>query len=163
MSLGEIQFALISTPLSAALCDEFVLQRGGIGIQYRTLRSRMIDLRSVPDDNCIIDVGRDGNCLYRAISVHLSGSELNYRNLKDRTAQSLLDNRQKFLVIPDDDVGELHEAALRDRAWGEQSHMLALSLALRVRVYCFNPLLTPPQWEHIDCKLKPEYPPIHVC
>ena len=122
----------------------------------------MIALRSDPDNKYIVDVARDGNCLYRAISVHLSGSEENYRKLKDMTAQSLLDNRQKFLVIPDDEVDEFRERAITDGVWGEQTHMIALSLALRIRVYCFNPLLKPPVWERIDCQLKPEYPAIQV-
>ena len=160
MSLGEIQFSLIATPLSAALCDEFVFQRGGIGMQYRSQPHRMIDLRSIPEN--IVDVARDGNCLYRAISVHLSGSELNYRKLKEMTDRSLQDNRVKFLFIDEDQVDDLRVRAIRDREWGEQSHMIALSIALRIRMYCFNPLLKPPQWERIDGQLKPEYPAIHV-
>ena len=146
--------------MCAALCDEFHFERGDIGMPYRSQPNQMIDLRSVPKN--IENVAGDGNCLYRAISVHLSGSELNYRLLKEMTADSLFSNRRKFVFIDELQVNDLRVRAITDGVWGEQSHMIALSVALRIRMYCFNPLLKPPQWERIDGQLKPEYPAIQV-
>jgi hypothetical protein len=155
-----MQFSFISVPMSEALCAEHRLERGVMGLQYRSQPHKVVDLQTPPDPDSIVNVAGNGNCLFRAISVHLSGSEVNYMRLKQLTADSLAANRENFFYIPETNVDRLREVALRDRAWGEESHMIALSVALRIRIYCFNTAWNPPSWELMDGRFKPGYPQI---
>ena len=153
MSGEQISFCLIPEDKSAELCKEFHLERGDLFAEYRFQPSIQIPNTTPP--NVCGDVRGDGNCLYRAICLSISGSERSYKELRYLTAVQLNINRRNFANIPEDKIQELIDSALTDGDWGQESHIIALSLALRIRIYVFNRIRKPPRWDPIFITFKP--------
>ena len=160
MSHNQIQFRVIPKETSSLLCNEFDLQKGNLYSEYRSQTSKQIDI-TCPPDVCG-DVGKDGNCLYRAICLEISGSEVSYRQIKQWTASSLDDHRDDFVAIGEDQIDKLIESAQADGVYGEESHLIALSVCIRIPIYVFNRTWTPPQWDTMSTELKPNCHPIQV-
>ena len=153
MSGEEISFGLIPEDMSADLCQEFQLERGDLFSEYRSQPSIQIPNTTAP--NVCGEVIGDGNCLYRAICLAISGSETSYNQLRQMTALELNINRRNFANIPEDTIQELIDSALTDGDWGQESHIIALSLALRIRIYVFNRIRQPSRWDPIFITFKP--------
>ena len=109
---------------------------------------------TVPPNVCG-EVAGDGNCLYRAVCLSISGSEVSFDEIKLLTAESLEEHRRDFVDIGEVAIGDLIEEALSDGAYGEQSHLIALSVRLRILIYVFNPLWTFPAWATMSTELNP--------
>ena len=157
MSSQQIEFCIIPKQISNELCTEFRLKQDTIFSQYRDIPPMQIATTCPP--KVFGTVVGDGNCLYRAVSLSLSGTQDNHRKLREMTATELHLNRRNYFHIDEDEVQGLIDSALLDgavgeKAWGEQSHLIALSVALRVQIYLFNSLWTPPLWETISSRLK---------
>ena len=76
-------------------------------------------------------------------------------------------NRRNFAYIAEEIIdGLIHSALLEgafgEDAWSEESHLIALSVALRIRIYLFNRLWTPAQWEKISADLNSNCVPVQV-
>ena len=160
MSAEQISFCLIPEDKSAELCQEFKLERGDLFSEYRFQPSIQIPNTTAP--NVCGEVRGDGNCLYRAICLAISGSETSYNQLRQMTALELNINRRNFANIPEDKIQELINSALTDGDWGEESHIIALSLALRIRIYVFDRIRKPSRWDPIVITFKPNYDFVQV-
>ena len=149
--IGQIDFRVIPKAESASLSDEFDLKQNILYSDYRSQPSVLYDNTSpqtkplitidntVPPTVCE-NVAGDGNCLYRAVCLSISGSEVSFEQIKQLTAESLEEHRHDFAMIDEDEINDLIERALTDRVFGEQSHLFALSVRLRIPIYVFNPL-----------------------
>ena len=78
------------------------------------------------------------------------------------TAESFEQHRRNFAMIDEDEIDDLIERARTDRVFGKQSHLIALSVRLRIPIYVFNPLWTPPAWATMSTELKPTCDPVEV-
>ena len=75
-------------------------------------------------------------------------------------------NQNNFALIDEDKIEAFIKSALLDGSsgvnpWEEQSHLIALSVALHIRIYVFN-VLWNPQWETISGDLKFNCVPVQV-
>ena len=98
-----------------------------------------------------VEVRGDGNCLWNSISVALFGDYSMMESLRLLTASTLLDNENQFsdyLREQRKKYGYNHElgfeglvsASTELQVWGDEIHILALSLALERPVYSFGSL-----------------------
>ena len=104
----------------------------------------------------------DGNCLYRAVCFAIAGSDESYMQLKHKTALELQINCGNFVHIPENKIQKLIRSAKRRGAYGEVRHLIALSVALKIKIYVFNRSSRPPQWDTIFAVLNPGCHPIQV-
>ena len=165
MSGQQIKFCIIQKDISDDLCKEFHFKQDTMFSQYRDIPSINIPTKCVP--KIIGNVVGDGNCLYRSVSLSISGTQDNHKKLREKTATELHMNRKNFAYIAEEKIdGLIHSALLEgafgEDAWGEESHLIALSVALRIRIYLFNRLWTPPQWETISADLNSNCVPVQV-
>ena len=114
--------------------------------QYCDIPSIQIPTTCVP--KCFGNVVGDGNCLYRSVSLSISGTQDNHRKHREITATKLYLHRKNSALIDEEKIDALINSAFFDGsygvdAWGEQSHLIALSFALHIRIYVFNVL-----WNH---------------
>ena len=72
MSGEEISFFLIPEDKSSELCQELHLAGGDLFVKYRF--QPLIQIFNTTAPNVYGDVRGDGNCLYRAICLSISGS-----------------------------------------------------------------------------------------
>ena len=158
--MASINFCVIPKAESAALCIELNLQQGILYSEYRSKPLIHIDNTCPP--NVVGNVYGDGNCLYRAICLEISGSEISYKQIKQLTVFELTRNRHNFVYIDKDLVQDLIDSAERDGDWGELSHLIALSVAIRIPIYVFNRHRVPPRWETVPTELKPNCDPVQV-
>ena len=160
MSGEQISFCLIPEEKSAEICQEFHLERGNLFAEYRV--QPLIQIPNTTPPNVCGDVRGDGNCMYRAICLSISGSERSYTELRRLIAVQLNINRHNFVDIDEDLVQDLIDSAQRNGDWGELSHLIALSVAIRIPIYVFNRLRIPPRWETVPTELKPNCDPVKV-
>ena len=171
--IGQIDFRVIPKAESVYLSAEFTLHKGLLYSNYRSEPLIPGDDTSPPNiplltiDNTVPpnvcgDVAGDGNCLYRAVCLSISGSEVSFDEIKLLTAESLEEHRRDFVNIGEEAINDLIEEALTDGAYGEQSHLIALSVRLRIPIYVFNPLWTPPAWATMSTELNPNCDPVEV-
>ena len=169
----QIDFRVIPKAESVFISAEFNLHQGILYSDYRSKPLIPGDDTSPPNiplltiDNTVPpnvcgDVAGDGNCLYRAVCLSISGSEVGFELIKLLTAESLEEHRHDFVNIGEDAIDDLIEEALTDGAYGEQSHLIALSVRLRISIYVFNPLWTPPAWATMSTELSPNCDPVEV-
>ena len=153
MNLQQIPFRLISDQMGAALCTEYHMpdQNFNAFAQYRSAPFQIIDNMQPPAVS--ENVRGDGNCMYRAVSLAISGSEENYIQLKQLTASELDIHRYNFDDIGDNEIDNLIKRAKAPGRWGEESHLIALSVALRIRIYVFNHVWNPPRWDTMSTSL----------
>jgi OTU-like cysteine protease len=94
-------------------------------------------------------VGSDGNCMYRAVSLALFGSEINHEYVRFRTAIQILSNRNLYDVDSDEFVlqnkpmltspyKDIVQAVLKRGSDAEFVHLVALSAALAVTIQCYS-------------------------
>ena len=100
--------------------------------------------------------------MYRSVCLLLSGSEVSYEQIKLLTAESLEEHRRDFVNIGEDAIADFIEEALTDRAYGEQSHLIALSVRLRISIYVFNPIWIPPATATMFTELNPTCDEVEV-
>ena len=100
--------------------------------------------------------------VYTEQSLELSGTEVNYLQLKQLTVFELTRNRHNFVDIDEDLVQVLIDSAQRDGDWGELSHLIALSVVIRILIYVFNRLRIPARWKTVPTELKPNCDPVQV-
>ena len=86
MAHEQIPFSFISEQMGVALCNEFQLLNSNFNAfaQYRSAPMHLIERTSPPSVS--ENVCGDGNCMYRAVSLAISGSEENYDQLKQLIA-----------------------------------------------------------------------------
>ena len=104
----------------------------------------------------------DGNCLYRAVCFAIAVSDESYMKLKQMTALELQINRSNFVHIPKKLIKGLIQEATQNGAYGEVRLLIALSAALKIKIYVFNRTSRPPQWDTILAVLKHKCRPIQV-
>ena len=121
----------------------------------------LLIINTVPPNVCG-DVAGDGNCLFRAVCLLISCSEVSFELIKLFTAESLEEHRRDFVSIGEDAIVDLIEEALTDGAYGKQSYLIALSVRLRIPIYVFNPLLIPPTWATMFTELNYTCDPVEV-
>ena len=103
------------------------------------------------DKLMVIEVMGDGNCLWNSISVSLFGDYSMMESLRLLTASTLLENEKRFsdyLKEQQRKYGYSHElgfdglvgAATELQVWGDELHIMALSLALERPVYSYGSL-----------------------
>lgn len=160
MSQQQINFSIISNALSVALCNEYHMLRGERFADHRAQIHRLIANTFLP--TVFGEVIGDGNCLFRAVDLQITGSEHNYEILKYLTAQELRRNRHNFVAIPEDDIAKLIEVVEAPHEWGEFSHLIVLSIALRIPISVFDRSRQPPIWETIRGQLNEGCAPVQV-
>ena len=74
-------------------------------------------------------MGRDGNCLYRAIADLKEGDETQHRKYRLDTYNYIKARKQRFIKFLDEDENFEHINALmaKDANWGGQMEILALA------------------------------------
>ena len=160
MSNATIPFQLISHSISQELCSEFQLQSEELLLEYRS--QLKIIIRNTTFPTYYQQIYGDGNCLYRAVCFSIAGSDNSYMQLKQKTASELQKNCGNFEHIPANFIKSLIKEAEQNGAYGEVRHLIALSAALKIKIYVFNRSTRPPQWDTILAVLKPECHPIQV-
>ena len=169
----QIDFRVIPKAESVYLSAEFNLHQG---ILYSDYRSEplipgddtspptipLLTIENTVPPNVCGNVAGVGNCLYRAVCLSISGSEVSFEQIKLLIAESLEEHRRDFVNIGEDAIDDLIEEALTDGAYGEQSHLIAISVRLRIPIYVFNPLWTPPAWATMSTELNPNCASVEV-
>ena len=108
-------------------------------------------VNQLPPPTAVRDVRSDGSCLYRAVSLSISGLEDGYRELRFQTA-AILHTRRAYILALDiqADIDRLISEALTDGGsgfWGNVYHILALTVVTRVPINVLNYCYNPPVWE----------------
>ena len=81
------------------------------------------------------EVSGDGNCLYRALSVGMFGTEEHYPVLKNVAFWHLQRNMSTYQsFMRDGDFDHILEDVIPDKAWGDEIHLRLLADALQIRV-----------------------------
>ena len=160
MSTGTLPFQLISDDISKELCTEHQLQSGDSLLKYRSQHKITIRNTTLPG-YCQKILG-DGNCLYRAVCFAIAGSDISFMKLKQMTALELEINCGNFVHIPENLIRGLIKEAEQNGAYGEVRHLIALSAAMKIKIYVFNRSSRPPQWDTILAVLKRKCRPIQV-
>ena len=99
MSGKQIKFCIHVIPkdISDELCKEFNFKQDTMFSNYRD-----IPLINIPN-TCVTKIFGNvfvaGNCLYRSISLSISGTHENHRKLRDMTATEFHLNRINFALI----------------------------------------------------------------
>ena len=170
---NQINFRVIPKAESDFLSTEFYLRQGLLYSDFRSQPSIPNDNNSPPTiplitiANTVLpdvcgNVAGDGNCMYRAVCLAISGSEVSFRQIKELTAESLTEHRRDFAKIDEKNIDTLIARARRDGAYGEEFHLFALSVRLRTPIYVFNRILHPPEWETMSTELNPNCDPVQV-
>ena len=78
----------------------------------------------------IIEVGGDGNCLFRSISDQLDGTQMNHKQYRKDAIDYMLQNRDNFEPFIEDDVpfDEYIDDMDKDGEWGGNLEIQALSM-----------------------------------
>ena len=113
------------------------------------------------------NVRGDGNCLYRAISYIVSGTEDNYAILKQKAGEELGQFGKLYNNIPTDNLPALISDAITDGSWAEDYHFIVLSAILNLPVYVFDRTYHKgnnirPQWSTYVADVSPKHPKIKV-
>ena len=156
-SEAEIQCMVSLIISNAASFDDIVEQINHLPVQYAAFRPNLVTDRSVPNLSHPllmqtfkpIRTTGDGNCMYHAMSLALTGSENISYLLKMLVAHALLKFRATMISSFRDaypsSSDEQHNAifntclakALRVGAWGSDFHLFALSLLLNRPIFQF--------------------------
>lgn len=160
MTVPKFKFCVISQAISDELCNDLKLQQENLYSEYRSQHSNDISYTTVP--TVTGNVSGDGNCLYRSVCLSISGSERSYMQLKHCTATELIKNRHNFVQIDEARVPALIKSANKERAWGKFSHLIALSIYLRIRIHVFYRTINPPQWQTVPTDLTPNCVSVQV-
>lgn len=101
---------------------------------------------------CLIirEVAGDGNCLFRAISDQMTGRETRHDAYRQQCCQFMTDNEDDFapFLLEEENHGSFSDyvaAMRRNREWGGNLELQALSLALNVNIVVHQ--LDQPRWE----------------
>nr|XP_032822358.1 OTU domain-containing protein 1 [Petromyzon marinus] len=76
----------------------------------------------------------DGNCLYRAVSKAVYGSQDMHAELREQTIHHIVDHLDEFGALIEGDVGEFIVAAAQNGAWAGYPELTAMSQMLGVGV-----------------------------
>ena len=78
----------------------------------------------------ILEMGADGNCLFRSISDQLEGNQANYRKYRQDAMEYMLQNKDDFAPFIEDDLtfDEYVEEMEKDGEWGGNLELQALSM-----------------------------------
>lgn len=99
-----------------------------------------------PDPNTLADTLRDGNCLFRAFSFLITGSESQHREVRSAILNHMLQNNDLFLLGNYVGVSDNHNSiaqyisttGMNIGAWGTTVEILALSHLLRTRILSYT-------------------------
>ena len=105
MSANQLDFCLIPKKEMRPLCREFELTQRILYSDYHSQPLITIDKYCLPA-SCG-DVLGDGNCLYRAVCLSISGSEVSFEQIKQLTADSLKEHRRDFAKIDEEHINDL--------------------------------------------------------
>ena len=135
-----LTFHLIPSDSSRDLCARLKLKFHNDLDCHRARASIAIKRNSPPLPNGILDVRGDGNCGYRAISLSLSGSEDNYRELRNLAARSLRRYRAQLREYLDEIIDEMIRLALGDGHGFEMElpHLEVISAAIAIPIYMYD-------------------------
>lgn len=150
--------------VNQAKSEQKLLQTYGVGIQIQDsllYSSSQIDQQTVRildmfhpimnTDYCPLTTIGDGNCLYRAVSLAVTGSQEHHNLLRLKTALELILNRQSYDTkrknndflhdtrIVTSQYQKLVIDAVTDKTYSEMAHIYALSAALGIAIYSYYP------------------------
>ena len=160
--LSATQQKKTSASLYAAQSERFLLQVYGITLPTITTSSKtIIDSVSksilskfhpiILEDNIPISIGADGNCMFRAVSYGLFGTQDHHEHLRLLTAIEIICNRTFYDVkhkkyvdlvqdvrIVCDMYSEIVKSVCTFGAYQQMLHLYALSAAVEkpIRSYC---------------------------
>ena len=81
----------------------------------------------------------DGNCLYRAISLDLCGSQAQHMVVREKIIDIMCRNHQAFSAYVDGDVGDyLAHNTLRPRSWGSDVEIFAAATLLQTTIVVYT-------------------------
>ena len=81
----------------------------------------------------------DGNCLYRAISLDLCGSQAQHIVVREKIIDIMCRNHQAFSAYVDGDVGDyLAHNTLRSRSWGSDVEIFAAATLLQTTIVVYT-------------------------
>ena len=87
----------------------------------------------------IREVDGDGNCLFRSVSDQLENSEKNHKFYREKTVEYMRANIEKFKPFIEDDqtVEEYIDEMAKNKQWGGNLEIYAMSMALHVNFYIY--------------------------
>lgn len=87
----------------------------------------------------IKEVDGDGNCLFRSVSDQLENTEHNHKYYREKTVEYMRDNMDKFKPFIEDDqtVEEYIDEMSKNKEWGGNLEIYAMSMALHVNFYIY--------------------------
>lgn len=88
----------------------------------------------------IREVGGDGNCLFRAVAEQMEGSEKNFKNYREMCVEYIKNNKDNFapFIIDDETIDEYIERMSKNKEWGGNLEIYALSQALEANFYIYK-------------------------
>ena len=83
----------------------------------------------------LLDVGRDGNCFYRCISAAYFGSEEQWKTIKDRAIEYLIENKE-FLVseFPKEFLEELIDFHSEENQWADDLMIFTTAHSISTKI-----------------------------
>lgn len=87
----------------------------------------------------IREVDGDGNCLFRSVSDQLEDTEKNHRYYREKTIEYMRANKDEFQPFIEDDqtIDEYIDQMEKDKEWGGNLEIYAMSKILRVNFYIY--------------------------
>lgn len=112
-------------------------------------------------------IAGDGNCLYRALSFELCGTQDQHERLKEMLLDFMLENQETFAGYVGGDLGSyLTQHTMQARAWGSDVEIFAAATLLQTTVVVYtaitpfsrkwlthNPLFRIPHAPHFEEKI----------
>ena len=96
----------------------------------------------------------DGNCLYRAISLEVCGTQNKHEAVRELIIDTMIKNEKSFSKYVGGDLGNyLSQHTLRPRSWGSDIEIFAAATLLPTTIVVFTP--TSP-----DCRKWLSHPPL---
>ena len=96
----------------------------------------------------------DGNCLYRAISLEVCGTQNEHEAVRGLIIDTMIRNEKSFSKYVGGDLGNyLSQHTLRPRSWGSDVEIFAAATLLQTTIVVFTP--TSP-----DCRRWLSHPPL---
>ena len=88
----------------------------------------------------IREVGGDGNCLFRSVSEQMEGNEKNYKEYREKCVNYIKENKDTFapFIVDDESIDEYIERMSKNKEWGGNLEIFALSKALEVNFYIYK-------------------------
>ena len=82
----------------------------------------------------------DGNCLYRAISLEICGTQNEHEAVREQIIDTMIRNEKSFSKYVGGDLGNyLSQHTLRPRSWGSDAEIFAAATLLQTTIVVFTP------------------------